>query len=74
MPSNPKWTGPVGRLWDFTAIRADGGPCRATCYVLIEQERLEAIKVGKLTRITGRSWDAYKESLLRGLGERPFTA
>jgi hypothetical protein len=74
MPSNPKFTGPVGRLWDFTAIRADGGPCRATCYTLIEQGKLEAVKLGSRTRITGRSYDSYKESLTRGLRPSPFAA
>jgi hypothetical protein len=74
MNANPKWTGPVGRMWSFVAIEDDGGPRRSMVYVLIKQGHLEAIKVGKLTRITGRSYDLYKQSLLRGLGERPFAA
>jgi hypothetical protein len=68
------WNGPVGKMWSFEDIREDGGPCRSTIYALIEQGRLEPIKVGKLTRVTGRSWNAYKQSLLCGLGERPFAA
>jgi hypothetical protein len=52
------WTGPVGRLWTFDAIRADGGPGRSTVHELIKAGRLEPIKVGNLTRVTGRSWDA----------------
>jgi hypothetical protein len=69
-----EWTGPIGRMWSFEAIKADGGPGRSTVHLLIKEGHLEAIKVGKLTRITGRSYDSYKESLLRGLGERPFAA
>jgi hypothetical protein len=70
-----EWTGPVGRMWSFEGIKADGGPGRSTVHLLIKQGKLEAIKVGKLTRITGRSWDAYKESLLRGLDDQhPFAA
>ena len=69
-----EWTGPVGKMWSFEAIDDDGGPCRSNLYTLIEQGKLEAIKVGRLTRITGRSYDAYKESLTRGLRPSPFAA
>jgi hypothetical protein len=68
------WTGPVGKLMGFDDIRADGGPGRSTVYIMIERGELEAVKMGKLTKVTGRSWLQYKESLLRGLGERPFAA
>jgi hypothetical protein len=73
MPTE-KWTGPVGRLWSFEAIKGDGGPGRSTAYMLIDQERLECIKVAKLTRISGRSYDAYKESLARQLDAPPHAA
>jgi excisionase family DNA binding protein len=69
-----EWTGPIGNMWSFEGIDDDGGPCRSNIYTLIEQGKLEAIKVGRLTRITGRSYDAYKESLLRGVGASPFAA
>jgi excisionase family DNA binding protein len=74
MPSNPEWTGPVGRLWDFTAIRADGGPARSTIYLMIEAGELEAVKMGNKLRITDRSYQAWKETLLRGVGASPFAA
>jgi hypothetical protein len=62
-----EWTGPVGRLLDFPAIRQDGGPHRSKAYELIAAGELEAVKVGTRTKITGRSWEAYKQALPRGL-------
>jgi hypothetical protein len=65
MSSNPKWTGPVGRLWSPREIEADGGPKHTKLYLLLAANELEAVKLGSKTKITGRSYVAYKESLPR---------
>jgi hypothetical protein len=74
MTATQEWTGPIGKLMGFDDIKRDGGPGRSTVYLLIEKGLLEPVKLGNLTRVTGRSWEAYKQSLLRGLGDRPFAA
>jgi hypothetical protein len=75
MNTNSKWTGEIGRMWSFHDIKADGGPSRSVVHVLIKQGVLEPIKVGNLTRVTNRSYVAYKEAaLLRGLNASPFAA
>jgi hypothetical protein len=65
--SNEKWTGPVGRLYSPKEIEANGGPRHSKLYELIRRGALEAVKDGSLTKITGRSWESYKDSLPRVL-------
>jgi hypothetical protein len=60
-----KWTGPIGRLWTGPEIAADGGPRHTKLYELVAAGELEAVKLGSKTRITGRSYDAYKAGLPR---------
>jgi hypothetical protein len=57
-----KWTGPVGRLWTFKEIEADGGPCRTNTYEHINRGELEAVKIGSRTKITDRSYEPLKRS------------
>ena len=40
-----------------------GGPCRTQAYELIAQRKLNAVKRGKLTLVTGESFAAYMASL-----------
>jgi excisionase family DNA binding protein len=74
MPSNPRWTGPVGRLWTQQEIAADGGPKKNTLYLLIAAGEIEAVKMGSRLRITDRSYQAWKENLPRGVTTSPFAA
>jgi hypothetical protein len=63
--TSEKWTGPIGRLMTIDEIKADGGPGRSVVYQMIADDELEAVKSRSSTRITGRSWEAYKRSLPR---------
>jgi hypothetical protein len=67
-------TGPVGRLWSPREIEADGGPKHTKLYLLLAANELEAVKLGSKTKITGRSYDAYKANLPRLITARSDAA